>query len=156
MAESWSTDPRREVVSVISCDLERRQAMVVSRTRNTFPVDFRYSVGEVDVVPRVGEQWYVERVSLFWRLVSRVPFQYPALAIRPVEGQVRLGSGLGPVELVGTEVNCHGPLQLPSYSTEERPDADAVAVGSCLYDTTLGIPVWSDGSAWKDATGTPV
>lgn len=39
-------------------------------------------------------------------------------------------------------------------TTASRPLATSVPVGTMLYDTDLGIPVWSNGLAWRNATGT--
>lgn len=47
-------------------------------------------------------------------------------------------------------------VQLKSYATAGRPSAATLGAGASVYDTTLGKPVWSDGSAWKDAAGTVV
>lgn len=44
----------------------------------------------------------------------------------------------------------------PKWATADRPDATSVAVGYQGYDTTLGIPIWSDGAVWTDATGATV
>lgn len=44
----------------------------------------------------------------------------------------------------------------PAYDTLERPDAEDAGVGAMIYDTDLGKPLWSDGTDWTDATGTPV
>jgi len=41
-------------------------------------------------------------------------------------------------------------------ATASRPAAAMVGVGSQFYDSTLGKPIWSTGSAWKDAAGTVV
>lgn len=53
-----------------------------------------------------------------------------------------------------------GPLviasRIKSYTTATRPAANTVEAGASIFDTTLGKPVWSDGAAWKDATGTVV
>ncbi|WEX03789.1 hypothetical protein [Rhodococcus sp. RCBS9] len=49
-----------------------------------------------------------------------------------------------------------GAAQLKSYSTAGRPSASTSGAGASIYDTTLGKPVWSDGSGWKDASGTVV
>lgn len=43
----------------------------------------------------------------------------------------------------------------PSGSTADRPIA-SLAVGQYYFDTTLGIPIWYDGSGWVDATGSSV
>ena len=44
----------------------------------------------------------------------------------------------------------------PSYTTANRPTAANAGVGGACFDTTLGKPIWSDGTNWKDATGTTV
>lgn len=49
-----------------------------------------------------------------------------------------------------------GLFRLPQMATASRPTATDAAAGSCYYDTTLGKPVFSDGTNWKDATGTVV
>lgn len=48
------------------------------------------------------------------------------------------------------------PMTGPSYATGSRPSASDVPVGTCIYDSTLGIPIWSSGSAWKNAAGVVV
>ena len=40
-----------------------------------------------------------------------------------------------------------------SFATAARPSA-VQTPGTMIYDTTLRIPLWSDGAAWRDATGT--
>jgi hypothetical protein len=41
-----------------------------------------------------------------------------------------------------------------SGATGSRPTPAEAGVGGHFYDTTLSIPVWSDGTNWRDATGT--
>ena len=41
-------------------------------------------------------------------------------------------------------------------STTDRPKADTITVGHQYYDTTLNKPIWYNGAAWVDATGTQV
>ena len=45
--------------------------------------------------------------------------------------------------------------KVEQYTTAARPDVDDVEVGAEIFDTTLGKPVWSDGTDWVDSTGTP-
>lgn len=49
-------------------------------------------------------------------------------------------------------------LDLPVASgvTASRPSAGLVGAGYPYYDTTLGKPIWSNGTGWTDATGTVV
>lgn len=39
-------------------------------------------------------------------------------------------------------------------TTASRPSAVTVGAGARYYDTTLGKPIWSNGTIWTDATGT--
>jgi hypothetical protein len=39
-------------------------------------------------------------------------------------------------------------------ATASRPGAQ-LTVGQVFFDTTLGFPVWWNGTTWVDATGTP-
>ncbi len=40
-------------------------------------------------------------------------------------------------------------------TTAERP-VNGIDVGHYYFDTDLGIPIWYNGSAWIDATGSTV
>jgi len=42
-----------------------------------------------------------------------------------------------------------------SGATADRP-AQQLQVGQFYFDTTLGYPIWYDGTDWVDATGTVV
>jgi len=42
-----------------------------------------------------------------------------------------------------------------SGTTSDRP-SQALQTGFSYYDTTLLKPIWWDGTAWRDATGTKV
>ena len=48
------------------------------------------------------------------------------------------------------------PFQSAAYATGSRPSAATAGVGAVIFDSTLGKPLWSNGSAWVDATGTAV
>jgi hypothetical protein len=39
--------------------------------------------------------------------------------------------------------------------TADRPQ-DSLLVGQIFFDTTLGIPIWWNGTVWKNASGTTV
>lgn len=45
-------------------------------------------------------------------------------------------------------------LGLPAVTTANRPTG--IGAGASVFDTTLGKPVWYNGTAWVDATGTTV
>jgi hypothetical protein len=42
-----------------------------------------------------------------------------------------------------------------SGTTIQRPTLK-LQVGQIFYDTTLGIPIWYNGTVWKNASGTTV
>jgi hypothetical protein len=43
----------------------------------------------------------------------------------------------------------------PSGTTANRP-ATELLIGQYYFDTTLGIPIWYNGTNWVNATGTTV
>lgn len=47
-----------------------------------------------------------------------------------------------------------GAVAAGRYATGSRPSAPIT--GAQIYDTTLGRPIWWNGSVWKDAAGTTV
>jgi len=143
-----------QTVAITSVDLYGKIAGGLTRQRTTITIDFSYPVGGLHITPALGEQWYVERYQGAWRLKDRIPFNDETTNIDITEGTVKVGSMRGPVELVGTGINLHGPLQVFSSSTSSRPES--VSVGAMIFDTTLGQPIWYDGSVWKDASGSPV
>jgi hypothetical protein len=60
-----------------------------------------------------------------------------------------------PEERLLTEANAADTyVTKASGTTAERPDPAVVGPSAMYYDTTLSVPVWSDGAAWLDATGT--
>jgi hypothetical protein len=45
---------------------------------------------------------------------------------------------------------------VPSSGTTALRPAQELLVGQFYYDTTLGIPIWWNGTVWKNASGTTV
>jgi hypothetical protein len=43
------------------------------------------------------------------------------------------------------------PLRVGEGATASRPSASAVGAGTQWYDTSLGQPIWSNGTVWRDA-----
>lgn len=46
-----------------------------------------------------------------------------------------------------------GYVACAALATGSRPSASTVGAGAMIFDTTLGQPIWSDGTNWVDATG---
>jgi hypothetical protein len=55
-------------------------------------------------------------------------------------------------------VRYDGTIYLLSGTTSERPTSvnASIPVGSTYFDTTLGIPIWFEGSAWVNSAGATV
>ena len=47
-------------------------------------------------------------------------------------------------------------VKTTAYATASRPSATTLGVGTRIYDSTLNKPIWSDGTAWRDAVGAAV
>lgn len=67
------------------------------------------------------------------------------LTVRRSDGRFSFAS---PVQFGAT-------AQLKAYTTALRPAA-SVGVGAMIFDSDLGKPLFSDGTVWKDASGTAV
>lgn len=50
----------------------------------------------------------------------------------------------------------NGVVRVKSAATGSRPAAATVGAGAMFLDSTLNKPIWSDGTNWRDATGTVV
>lgn len=147
----------REPAAIIGLDLQTRTAQAMLRSRYTVNVNCSYAVGESIITPAIGEQWYVERFDMEWRLAGRIPHNDATLNIEPVAGQVSVGSATGPLELnSGSTINVNAPLNTKSVATTARPDPTSLPAGTQIYDSTLGKPIWSNGTVWHDAVGTTV
>jgi hypothetical protein len=48
-----------------------------------------------------------------------------------------------------------GLITPPSGTTANRPTIQ-LQIGQPYFDTTLGIPIWYNGTVWKNASGTTV
>lgn len=61
------------------------------------------------------------------------------------------GSDLSAVTLATSDT-----IRTGRDTTGNRPAASTAGVSAMFYDTTLGKPIWSNGTVWKDASGTTV
>lgn len=154
--QAVNNNTSREPGSVIGIDLQTRTATVLLRSKYTVNVNCAYAVGDSIITPAAGEQWYVERFDMEWRLSGRIPFNDATLNIEPVPGQVSVGSANGPLELNGQQININAPLNTQSVATTARPDPTVLPAGTQIYDSTLGKPIWTNGTVWHDATGSTV
>lgn len=108
-----------QIVAIQSVDLVGLTAQGYTRQQSTVTIDLRILVGAVHVVPTKGDQWIVHRFGTNWRLVSQLPYngtELGTLADNPQQGTVQIGStnssGLGPLELNGSQVNVNAKMRL--------------------------------------------
>ena len=82
----------------------------------------------------------------------------PNLQIAPTEySQLYIDQLMNLLRLYFSQIDnfTKGVLLPSSGITADRPTAGLV-IGLFYFDTTLGIPIWWDGSNWVDATGATV
>jgi len=155
-SRSGPSDATTQVVAITSVDPTIRRAKGMTRQRSEVEIDVSLHVGGLQITPAVGEHWTINRDnSFYYRLVSQIPHNAAEMLIEPQQGQVQVGSS-GPLELHGSQVNLHAPLRLAAFATADRPSAAQFAAGTVIYDSTLAKPVFSDGTGWRDASGTAV
>jgi hypothetical protein len=90
--------------------------------------------------------------------VNLRPSKAPNIPIAPVAYDQRYIDQLtNALRLYFTQIdNFTGFVAQPiSGTTAERPAVQR-HIGQTYYDTTLGIPIWWNGTVWKNASGTTV
>jgi hypothetical protein len=83
------------------------------------------------------------------------PSQAPNLPIAPTEYQQRYIDQVNNVlRLYFNQIDnfTQNVTVPPSGLSADRP-TERLEVGQYYFDTTLGIPIWYDGTNWVDATG---
>jgi hypothetical protein len=91
-----------------------------------------------------------------------LPSKAPNLPIAPVEyAQSYQDQLLNAMRLYFNQVdNVSQAVAIPlSGITANRPVSSAqarLAIGQFYFDTTLGYPIWWNGTVWKNASGTTV
>lgn len=162
--------PKIREVAIKSVDVVNHSASATNRYTSTNVdninnplnqvfIDTSYYVGATQVQPAPGEQWNVQQVNGQWRLHSRISYNDPNQQLEPTAGQHVVGSGNGPVELnagPSATINANSPLATQAVPTTGRPAATSVPGGTQIYDSTLGKPIWSNGTNWHDASGASV
>lgn len=160
----FSSAPARmgqeQTAGIQSVDLVNLSAVGFTRQQTQIPIDLRYYVGSVHVIPAVGDQWLVRRYGTAWMLVSQLPYNATEIAAVKdvmVTGMVQIGntnpSGAGPLHLNGSLIQANAPIAAQAVVASSRPDAATVGAGAHIFDTSLGKPIWSNGSNWVDSTG---
>ena len=146
MSRYPATSGYQQIVAITSVDLVGMKALGYTRQGAVdVPVDLRYHVGAIHVIPAVGEQWQIQRFGLAWVLMAKLPYNTTDLLTEPVEGQVQIGSTgatQGPLYLNGSQINLNAPLNTLSVTAATRPDPASVPAGTQIYDADLGLPLW--------------
>jgi hypothetical protein len=145
-----------QFVSITSVDATSRTASGLTRVGTLLKIDTGHSVGAVLTTPSLGEQWTVVQQNGIWMLQNKLKGYDSNQLTQAVQGQQIIGSSNGPVELNATMVNVNAPLNILSVTTAGRPAASSVPSGTQIYDSTLGLPIWSNGAVWHNAAGATV
>jgi hypothetical protein len=66
------------------------------------------------------------------------------------------GANIAASTITSDKLNANVIVPSTALTTTARKALVAPATGLQIYDTTLNKPVWYNGSAWTDATGTPL
>lgn len=82
----------------------------------------------------------------------------PNLPIAPVDyTQLYMDQMLNSLRLYFNQVdNFSNSLVVPPSGTTANRPTTQLQIGQFYFDTTLGFPIWWNGTDWVDATGTVV
>ena len=87
-----------------------------------------------------------------------IPTRNPRLPVAPLEYNKLFMDQLEQIlGLYFNQVdNAIAGLITPSSGTTANRPTIRLQIGQFYYDTTLGIPIWYNGTVWKNASGTTV
>ena len=90
--------------------------------------------------------------------VNLLPSKAPNIPIAPVTYDQRYIDQLtNALRLYFTQIdNFTGFIAQPISGTTANRPAVQLHIGQMFFDTTLGIPIWWNGTVWKNASGTTV
>jgi hypothetical protein len=124
------------------------------RLSASIAINLNYYPGATYVVPAVGEQWYIKKISGQWVLDFKLPFLQTTQGLviqNPVQGTYQLGSSgtvQGPLLLDGSVINAQAPLSLNAYPTASLPSAATAGAGALVWDSTVAAVKISNGTIW--------
>ena len=89
---------------------------------------------------------------------SLLPPKAPNLPIGPVNyAQDYINQLLNVLRLYFNQIdNFAQGTAIPDSGTTAKRPTTTLQVGQFYFDTTLGIPIWWNGTVWKNASGTTV
>lgn len=92
------------------------------------------------------------------KTIRPLPPKAPNLPIGPVNyAQDYINQLLNALRLYFNQLdNFSLATSTPDSGTTAGRPTEYLSVGQTYYDTTLGIPIWWNGTVWKDSAGTTV
>jgi hypothetical protein len=90
--------------------------------------------------------------------MAQYKIRAPALPIQPDEyNRSQMDQFQNALRLYFTRLDDYNSINsVPAAGiTADRPVAE-LQIGQFYFDTTLGIPIWWNGTVWKNASGTTV
>ena len=173
----------RQAAAILNVDAASNTATGMVRGEKPVIIDLSYHVGAIQLTPSRGEQWYIVQApwptpkpGVTWILDSKIPFNTPEITLPATEGQQQIGTGAGPIQLHGTQINANGPLRLANADSSlldtirrarrgdtgggALPDAATVDNGSLAYGTGTPLttpstttPIYSQDGQWIPLLG---
>ena len=114
--------------------------------------------------PTTGKTWRVDSGGTSAGALSFYNVTDNAQGIRLTATDVFLNGNLRPFTTAAKDVGTSsaqwrngffsGYVRVGAVATGSRPSAATAGAGAMMFDTTLGKPIWSTGSAWVLADGT--
>jgi hypothetical protein len=173
----------RQAAAILNVDAASNTATGLVRGEKPVVIDLSYHVGAIQLTPSRGEQWYIVQApwptpkpGVTWILDSKIPFNTPEITLPATEGQQQIGTGAGPIQLHGSQINANGPLRLANADSSlldtirrarrgdtgggALPDAATVDNGSLAYGIGTPLkqpntttPVYTQNGQWIPLLG---
>lgn len=156
----------QQVVQIASVDPVGLTAVGYTRQKSTVNINLQYLVGSVHVIPCVGEQWVLKKVSANWGLERKLPKNDNTMANvadNPVQGLTQIGSsgvGSGPTIIEGSQTTINSNLLQLGPNTLYRDNSgvlESSVDGGTTWNQIQGGGSGGTGGpvSWTSITGKP-
>lgn len=120
-----AVDVAPQAAAVVDIDLDNAVAIMVTRGNTQLRVQLNWMIGNTLIYPEIGEQWFIERIGIDWRLKSRLPFQDEKLTVAAVAGSTHIGS-TGPTHIYGPEAYLPNGVWIGTSKVRSDPTTGAL------------------------------
>lgn len=153
MALYEDTSNNRMLVAITRLDFDTRMWVGWNNLSGEVAIFPRLLPGGTYVIPKVGEQWLIQKLGQTWYLDDKTDFQDPRVLLPPEEGLTAIG-GSGPTYIVGERVELPSELYIGGVKYAPGGTGGNTAPAPVqLWDQEMVLNAGALASGYNDLAG---